>query len=27
MKHDLKVKYYARYTDDFVIVSESKEYL
>ncbi len=27
IKHDLKVKYYARYTDDFVIVSESKEYL
>ena len=27
MKHELKVKYYARYTDDFVIVSESKEYL
>ncbi len=27
MKHDLKVKYYARYTDDFVIVSENKEYL
>lgn len=27
IKHDLKVKYYARYTDDFVIVSENKEYL
>ena len=27
MKHELKVKYYARYTDDFVIVSENKEYL
>lgn len=25
MKHVLKVKYYARYTDDFVIVSESEE--
>lgn len=27
IKHDLKVKHYARYTDDFVIVSESREYL
>ena len=27
VKHTLKVKYYARYTDDFVIVSESEEYL
>ena len=27
MKHELKVKYYARYTDDFVIVSENEEYL
>lgn len=27
MKHDLKVKHYARYTDDFVIVSDSQEYL
>ena len=27
MKHELKVKYYARYTDDFVIVSDNKEYL
>lgn len=27
MKHKLKVKYYARYTDDFIIVSENKEYL
>ena len=24
---DLKVKYYARYTDDFVIVSDDKNYL
>ncbi len=27
MKHDLKVKYYARYTDDFVIISDDKNYL
>ena len=27
MKHDLKVKYYFRYTDDFVIVDEDREYL
>ncbi len=27
MKHTLKVKYYARYTDDFVIISNSREYL
>jgi len=27
MKHDLKVKYYARYTDDFVIVSSDRDYL
>jgi RNA-directed DNA polymerase len=27
MKHKLKVKHYARYTDDFVIVSRDKEYL
>jgi RNA-directed DNA polymerase len=27
IKHVLKIKYYARYTDDFVIISESKEYL
>jgi hypothetical protein len=27
MKHGLKVKNYARYTDDFVIVSESIDYL
>lgn len=27
MKHKLKVKYYARYTDDFVIVSNDKVYL
>ncbi len=27
MKHELKVKYYIRYADDFVIMSEDKEYL
>ena len=27
VKHELRVKYYARYTDDFVIVSENPEYL
>jgi len=27
MKHILKVSYYARYTDDFAIVSEDQEYL
>ncbi len=27
IKHKLKVKYYARYTDDFVIVSENLYYL
>lgn len=27
MKHKLKVNYYARYTDDFVIVSKDKKYL
>lgn len=27
MKHELKVKYYARYTDDFVILSRNEEYL
>jgi hypothetical protein len=27
MKHTLKVKHYARYTDDFVIVSKDKKYL
>lgn len=27
VKHTLKVKHYARYTDDFVIVSRDKEYL
>jgi RNA-directed DNA polymerase len=27
MKHILKVKHYARYTDDFVVVSDSREYL
>lgn len=26
-KQELKVKYYLRYTDDFLIISESKEYL
>lgn len=24
MKHDLKIKYYARYTDDFVVISEDE---
>lgn len=27
VKHDLKIKYYARYTDDFVIASTGKDYL
>lgn len=27
VKHIIKVKHYARYTDDFVVVSESREYL
>lgn len=27
VKHELKVKHYARYTDDFVIVSSDREYL
>lgn len=27
VKHKLKVKYYCRYTDDFVIVSDSSDYL
>jgi len=27
IKHILKVKYYARYTDDFLIISENKNYL
>lgn len=27
MKHTLKVKSYVRYTDDFVIVSDNREYL
>jgi retron-type reverse transcriptase len=27
MKHELKVKYYIRYADDFVIMSEDKSYL
>jgi len=27
IKQELKIKYYLRYTDDFLIISESKEYL
>lgn len=27
MKHTMKVRYYLRYTDDFVIVSETEKYL
>lgn len=27
VKHVLKVKYYARYTDDFVVVSHNRKYL
>ncbi|RLC96754.1 MAG: RNA-dependent DNA polymerase, partial [Chloroflexi bacterium] len=27
MKHKLRVKYYARYTDDFVVVADSTDYL
>lgn len=27
MKHTLRVRYYARYTDDFVIISRDREYL
>ncbi|MBU1091660.1 reverse transcriptase/maturase family protein [Patescibacteria group bacterium] len=27
IKHDLKIKYYARYTDDFVVISEDEVYL
>jgi RNA-directed DNA polymerase len=27
MKHELKVRHYARYTDDFIVVSENREYL
>ncbi len=27
VKHDLKIRYYGRYVDDFVIVHEEKEYL
>ena len=27
IKHELKVKYYARYTDDFVVVSSDENYL
>lgn len=27
VKHKLKIKYYARYTDDFVIISRDREYL
>ena len=27
MKHQLKTCFYARYTDDFIVVSEDQEYL
>ena len=27
VKHNLKVKYYIRYADDFVLISENKEWL
>lgn len=27
VKHEIKARYYLRYTDDFVIISDSKEYL
>lgn len=27
IKHNLRAKHYVRYTDDFIVVSESKEYL
>lgn len=27
VKHDLKIKHYLRYTDDFAIVSENRKYL
>jgi len=27
MKHELKVEHYARYTDDFIVVSRNREYL
>ena len=27
VKHELKVKYYARYTDDFVVIADTEEYL
>ncbi|MBI1833392.1 MAG: RNA-directed DNA polymerase [Candidatus Andersenbacteria bacterium] len=27
VKHELKVKHYARYTDDFVVIADSKMYL
>ncbi len=27
IKHELKIKYYARYTDDFIIVSDNTDYL
>ena len=27
VKHDLKIRYYGRYVDDFVIIHEDKEYL
>jgi hypothetical protein len=27
VKHELKVKYYVRYTDDFIVVADNTEYL
>ena len=27
MKHDMKIKHYVRYTDDFIVVSHDKAYL
>lgn len=27
MKHEMKVKFYARYTDDFIVISRNREYL
>lgn len=27
VKHVLKIKYYARYTDDFIVISQNPEYL
>ena len=27
MKHKIKIKYYVRYADDFVVVSQDKDYL